>query len=192
MKRHANSGSWVPAFIVAVAGLANLPSLHAQGTMMPSTLRYGSGFFNAPAASTLPHLAITGTYSGFGISVDDRVIASPRGLEKGRLPPRFSQWAQDVSVAVGLFDRVELGASLQNFSDADSGGNMVGAFGRVALLDPASSGVGLAVGARFVSAPSLPGNHDYMPTRLGIPDIRFYGQYREAWSTMCPPSFPHM
>ena len=177
MKRHANSGSWVPAFIVAVAGLANLPSLHAQGTMMPSTLRYGSGFFNVPAASTLPHLAITGTYSGFGISVDDRVIASPRGLEKGRLPPRFSQWAQDVSVAVGLFDRVELGASLQNFSDADSGGNMVGAFGRVALLDPASSGVGLAVGARFVSGPSFPGNHDYMPTRLGIPDIRFYGQY---------------
>ncbi len=178
MKRHANSGGWVPAFIVAVVGLANLPPLHAQGTKMPSTLRYGSGFFNVPAASTLPHMAITGTYSGFGIAVDDRVLISRRGLEKGRLAPRFTEWAQDASVAIGLFDRVELGASFQNFADADNGGNMVGGFGRVALLNPSSSGLGLAVGARFVTGPSFAGGaHDYMPTRLGFPDIRFYGQY---------------
>ena len=178
MNRLANSGRWLFASIVALAVLVQVQPLSAQSTKMPSTLRYGSGFFNVPAASTLPHMAITATYSGFGVDVNDRVLISRYGLEVGRLAGEFTQWAQDASVAIGLFDRVELGASFQNFADADSGGNMMGGFGRVSLLQPSSSGVGLAVGARFVTGPSFSGPvDDHMPPRLGFPDIRFYGQY---------------
>jgi len=178
MKGRANPARWIPALIVALVCVAQVQPLNGQGTKIGSTLRYGSGFFNVPAASTLPHLAITGTYSGFGISVDERVFISRRGIEKGRLSGEWSEWLQDASVAIGLFDRVELGASFQNFADAEDGGNMVGAFGRVALVSPESSGFGLAVGARFVSGPSFSGEgRDHIPPRLGFPDIRFYGEY---------------
>ena len=179
MNRLTNSGRRLPAFMVVLAVLIQVGPLSAQHTKMPSTLRYGSGFFNVPAASTLPHLAITGTYSGFGVNVSDQVFISRRGLEAGRLAGELKHWRQDGSVAIGLFDRVEVGASLQHFADADSGGNMVGGFGRLALLKPSSSsGVGLAVGARFVSGPSFSGaDQDYMPPRLGYPDNRFYGSY---------------
>lgn len=176
--RDNRRGCRIPLFLVALAGAALVQPLHAQGTKMASTLRYGSGFFNVPAASTLPHLAITGTYSGFEISVDEPVFISPQGIEGSRRPDGWSGWLQDASVAIGLFDRLELGASFQNFGDADSGGNMVGAFGRVALVRPASSGFGLAAGARYVSNPSFSGQgHDFLPPRLGFPDIRFYGEY---------------
>ncbi len=178
MRGRTASRSWMALSAVALIGLVQAQPLRGQGTKMPSTLRYGSGFFNVPAASTLPHLAITGTYSGFGISVDDRVLISRRGIEKGRLSGEWSQWLQDASVAIGLFDRVELGASFQNFSDAEQGGNMVGAFGRVSLIDPEAAGFGLAVGARFVTGPSFADEtRDYMPSRLGFPDIRLYGEY---------------
>lgn len=178
MKTRANPGRWVPVLMAVLAGVAQVPPLQGQSTRMPSTLRYGSGFFNVPAASTLPHMAITATYSGFGIDLNDRVIISGTGLESGRLAEPLSQWSQDGAVAIGLFDRVELGATFQNFADADNGGNMVGGFGRIALIQPSSSGLGLAVGARFVSGPSFSGtSHDYMPPRLGFPDIRFYSQY---------------
>ncbi len=177
MRRRDNPRRRMILLLLALVGAAQAP-LDAQSTKMASTLRYGSGFFNVPAATTLPHLAITGTYSGFGISVDERVFISGRGIEKGRLAGEWSQWLQDASVAVGLFDRVEVGASFQNFADADSGGNLLGAFGRVALVKPESSGFGLGVGARFVTGPSYAGGRDdYQPPRLGFPDIRFYGQY---------------
>ncbi|MDE0651054.1 MAG: hypothetical protein OXI12_12015, partial [Gammaproteobacteria bacterium] len=110
MRGRDNRGRWMALFLVALAAAAQVQPLDAQSTKMGSTLRYGSGFFNVPAASTLPHLAITGTYSGFGISVDERVFISQRGIEKGRVSGEWSQWLQDASVAVGLFDRVELGA----------------------------------------------------------------------------------
>ena len=177
MKGRDNRERWMALFLVALAAAAQVQPLDAQSTKMGSTLRYGSGFFNVPAASTLPHLAITGTYSGFGISVDERVFISQRGIEKGRLPGEWSQWLQDASVAIGLFDRLEVGASFQNFADAESGGNMVGAFGRVALVKPESSGFGLAVGTRFVSGPSFGDGRDHIPPRLGFPDIRFYDHY---------------
>lgn len=179
MKGRSNKARWILAFIVALVCVAQVQPLDGQSTKMSSTLRYGSGFFNVPAASTLPHMAITGTYSGFGISVNERVFISQRGIEKGRLAGEWSQWSQDASVAIGLFDRVEVGASFQNFADAENGGNMIGGFGRVALVNPASSGgFGLAAGARFVTGPSFSdGTHDYMPPRLGFPDIRFYGEY---------------
>ena len=182
MKGRAKPQRRMAALIVALVGVAQVQPLDGQTTKMPSTLRYGSGFFNVPAASTLPHMAVTGTYSGFGINLDDRVIISGTGLESGRLAEEFSQWSQDASVAVGLFDRVELGATFQNFADADSGGNMVGGFGRIALLQPSATGMGLAVGARFVTGPSFAGaDRDYMPPRLGFPDIRFYGQYEGGY-----------
>jgi hypothetical protein len=86
----------------------------------------------------------------------------------------------DASVAIGLFDRVELGASFQNFGDANSGGTIVGAFGRVAIMRPLREGLGLAVGARYVTSPSFdanPGGYDYQPGRLGFPDERLYESY---------------
>lgn len=182
MKARANLGRWMSVVMVALVGVGLAQPLQGQGTKMPSTLRYGSGFFNVPAATTLPHMAITGTYSGFGINLDDRVLISGAGFENGRLAEPLNQWSQDGSVAVGLFDRVELGATFQNFADADSGGNMVGGFGRVALVQPETAGVGLAVGARFVSGPSFgDAGHDYMPTRLGFPDNRFYGRYEGGY-----------
>ena len=178
MTKRTNPGRWIPMLMVALAAVAQVAPLQAQNTKMPSSLRYGSGFLNVPAASTLPHMAIMGTYSGFGLDVNDRVLIAGTGLESGRLAEPFSQWSQDGAVAIGLFDRVEVGATFQNFADADNGGNMVGGFGRVALLQPAGSGLGLAVGARFVTAPTFSGtSRDYMPPRLGFPDIRFYGQY---------------
>src|SRR5262245_43807448 len=52
------------------AALASAHPLAAQTTKMPSTLRYGSGYIDVPVASVLPHLAVTGTFSGFRVSVD--------------------------------------------------------------------------------------------------------------------------
>ena len=46
------------------------PGLHAQSTTMPSTLRYGSGLLDVPVATVLPHLAVTGTFSGFFANTD--------------------------------------------------------------------------------------------------------------------------
>ncbi len=168
----------ITGLMTAVIGLAGAGELSGQHTKMPSTLRYGSGFFDVPAASVLPHMAITGTYSGFNVSVDQRVITDAAGRSVA-FGSEFSNWMSDGSVAIGLFDRVELGASFQHFDDADQGGTMIGGFGRLAIVQPERNGVGLAVGAQFVSAPSFDalGRDDYQPPRLGFPDDRFYEIY---------------
>ncbi|MBI4540425.1 MAG: hypothetical protein HY704_13060 [Gemmatimonadetes bacterium] len=146
---------------------------------MPSSLRYGSGLFDIPTAGVLPHRAISATYSGFRVSVDRRVLtdATGRGVAFGG---EFSKWMSDASVAVGLFDRVELGATLQSFADADNGGTMAGGFGHVAILSPQRTGLGLGVGARFVTAPSYDAvdpNVNFQPPRLGFPDARLRDDY---------------
>ena len=53
---------------------------------------------------------------------------------------------------------------------------MLGAFGRVSLLPGSIRNLGLAVGARYVSAPTFSGPEgtDYEPSRLGFPDRRFF------------------
>ncbi|MFC1661785.1 hypothetical protein ACFL3S_10095 [Gemmatimonadota bacterium] len=149
--------------------------LVGQTTKLSSTLRYGSGYLDVPAATVLPHLALTGTLSTFKLSLDNRLLVDAAGRVAGEGAPR-DEWMADASVAVGLFDRVELGASLQSVGDAESGGTMVGGFGRLALLRPREGGLGLALGARYVSSPAFDSagrGEGYLPPRLGFPDSRF-------------------
>lgn len=169
---------WLAALTVAALA-TSAAAVQAQNTKMPSTLRYGSGLWDVPVASVLPHMAIVGTYSGFPSSVSAGLLTNPNGDIVGSGEP-FEQWLSDASVTVGLFDRVELGATFQNFSDANSGGTMVGGHGRVALIRPETQGIGVAVGARYVAAPSFDGasgNRSYQPSRLGHPDSRLYETY---------------
>ena len=86
------------------------------------------------------------------------------------------KWFSDGSVAFGLLDRVEIGATFQHSADAAGGGRMLGAFGRLSLLPASVRNVGLGVGARYVSGPTYAGRggRDYQPTRLGFPDPRFF------------------
>ncbi|MCA9736639.1 MAG: hypothetical protein R3E98_06335 [Gemmatimonadota bacterium] len=171
--RGAFSGTMALAAAFAAAG-----SLTAQSTKVPSTLRYGSGLLDVPVASVLPHMAIVGTYSGFPVSIDQTVQTNAAGDIVGR-GAAYEKWLSDASIAIGLFDRVEAGVTVQNFSDAESGGSMVGAFGRVAIVRPEAQGLGLAVGARYVSPPSFDNTSrdDYQPSRLGFPDARLTETY---------------
>jgi hypothetical protein len=165
--------------LLAVAVLACSADLAAQTANMPSTLRYGSGYMDVPSASVLPHLAIQGTFSGFWVNVDEQLIVDNRGRIVGA-GEALEKFYGDGSVTLGLFDRVEVGTSLQSFNDQDQGGNMWGAFGRLALLRPVGQGLGLAVGARYVSAPSYDDNVDYAPTRLGFPDRRALADFVDS------------
>ena len=150
--------------------------LAAQTTTMPSTLRYGSGLMDIPVASILPHMTITGTYSGFfmdlGRSLEVDASGNPIAFGGG-----VDKFYSDASLAFGLFDRVELGASLQSFNSATSGGDQWGVFGRLQLLEPEKRGLGLAVGGRYVTAPGFGDGVEYQPTRLGISDRRFRRSY---------------
>jgi hypothetical protein len=158
---------------MAAATLVAVQSVEAQTTKMPSTLRYGSGVIDIPVASVLPHLAITGTFSGFRVDLDNTVFVDPfTGAIVGAGPER-KEWLFDGSVALGLFDRLEIGTTLQSFNDSDAGGNIWGAFGRLAVLKPQDQGIGLAGGVRYVTAPSWDDNESYQPPRLGFPDRRF-------------------
>jgi hypothetical protein len=166
---------WLSGLLVAVVLGGSAPAVTAQTTMMGSTLRYGSGYLDVPSASVLPHLALLGTFSGFWVNTDQSFLVNELGQTTG-FGPGVSDFKADGSVTLGLYDRVEVGATFQSFNDADKGGNMVGAFGQLALLRPEAQGIGLAVGARYVSAPEYDGitGRDFQPTRLGIPDDRFH------------------
>ena len=61
--------------------------LKAQTTTMPSTQRYGSGLINIPIASVLPHMMITGTYSGFFMDLSRTIEIDVSGNETGFGPP---------------------------------------------------------------------------------------------------------
>jgi hypothetical protein len=158
---------------LALVALLAAPALHAQTTTMPSTMRYGSGLIDIPVASVLPHLAVTGTFSGFFMSLDrtlevDGTTGTPLGFAAG-----YDKFYQDGSLAVGLFDRVEVGATLQSINDSNAGGNIWGLFGRLQLVKPTNQGIGLAVGGRYVTAPGFDDGSDPQPNRLGFPDRRF-------------------
>lgn len=161
---------------LALAALLAAPALQAQTTTMPSTLRYGSGLLDIPVASVLPHMAITGTYSGFFLGLNRTVDINAAGDIIGFAGGRDDKWYSDASVAMGLFDRVEVGTTIQSLNDAGAGGNIWGLFGRVNLFKPTNQGLGLAVGARYVTAPDFTGV-DAQPTRIGIPDPRFRESY---------------
>ena len=168
------TGLRIGAF-AALALLVSAQAATAQEFRMPSTLRYGSGLLDIPVAWVLPHMAITGTYSGFSLSVDKRIIVKQDGTELDKRGDAYSKWVSDGSIAIGLMNRVELGASIQHFDSEENGGNMLGAFARISLLPASMDRLGLAAGARFVTSPSYGAGSDYgslQPGRLGYPDYR--------------------
>ena len=161
---------------LAVLGLLFLVQpASPQNVRMPSTLRYGSGLLDIPVASVLPHMTFTATYSGFTASIPDFVIVDPMGnfITVG---PSYEKWLSDASVAIGLFDRVELGASLQHFAAAEDGGNLFGGFARVSLMPSSVNNFDLAVGARYTNSPTFGDRYayDFQPNRLGYPDSRLH------------------
>lgn len=146
-----------------------------QNIRMPSTLRYGSGLLDIPVASVLPHLTITGTYSGFAASIPEFVIVDPRG-DFIAVGPQYEKWLSDASLVIGIFDRAEVGVSLQHFAAPEDGGNLFGGFGRVSLLPASVQYLDLAVGARYVTSPSFGDQYryDFRPNRLAYPDSRLH------------------
>lgn len=148
----------------------------AQSNSTSTTLRYGSGLLDVPAATVLPHLTIAATYSGFGLSRHGARSFDRSSGGRGR-GGRGTQWLSDGAVAIGLFDRLEAGATLQHFADARDGGWLVGGFGRLSLLPGSLERFHLAVGARYVTSPSFGdgGRGGFQPNRLGYPDARVVG-----------------
>ena len=151
----------------------------AQTPTMPSTLRYGSGLMDIPVSSVLSHLQVTGTFSGFYSSLGRRARIGDTGEVVG-----FGDGGSDVytdgSVAIGLFDRLETGVTLQALGSEEEGGNLWGLFGRIRLWEPVDQGVGLAVGGRWLSSPSFGDGSSLAPGRLGFPDERLREEYEGA------------
>jgi hypothetical protein len=138
---------------------------------MPSTLRYGSGLMDIPVSSVLPAGTLTGTYSGFWVSLDRTLAVDAAGNPVG-FGPGASAFHWDGSLAYGLYDRAEAGVSVQSLGGAASGGSIWGLFGRVRLWEPIDQGLGFAVGGRYVTSPDFGNGVDYSPGRLGFPDAR--------------------
>ena len=162
----------------AVAMLFAAGPLQAQySTKMPSTLRWGTGHVDVPSASVLPHMAITGTYSGFYVNIDDDLVIGGNGQIIGTRG-ELKKWYSDAAVAFGLFDRAEVGAVLHSLDDEGSG-NLIGAFGQLALVRPSAmgSGIGLAIGGKYSTSPDYDESIPYAPNRLGIPDADFRQGY---------------
>ena len=93
---------------LALSTFLSASALAAQSTTMPSTLRYGSGLMDIPVASVLPHMTITGTFSGFFMDLGRtlEIDASGDPIAFGGPVDKFYS---DTSLAIGLFDRAELG-----------------------------------------------------------------------------------
>ncbi|MBW3534674.1 MAG: hypothetical protein KY453_05565, partial [Gemmatimonadetes bacterium] len=161
--------------VLLVAAVMSAGAAEAQNTKMPSTLRWGSGYLDAPSASVLPHLAIAGTYSGFWVNLDNRLLVGPQGQVIGS-GDELDKYYSDGSIYFGLFDRLELGGVIHSFDDEGTG-NIVGGFARLALLRPETQGLGLAVGTRYLTEPDFNDNVVQQPNRLGIPDQRFLQNY---------------
>ncbi len=179
MKKNVRSQFGRLAAGSALAAALLAPGLQAQTTSMPSTLRWGSGLMDIPVASVLPHLAIMGTYSGFFVDIPRSVTTDVNGQIDG-FGPAVDEYYQDGSVTLGLFDRVEVTTSLQQFADASEGGSIWGLGGRLQLLKPSNQGIGLAVGTQWLKAPEFTateGGFEEQPTRLGFSDPRFGEDY---------------
>ena len=163
--------------LVAVLALLLTASVvSGQSPSMPSTLRYGSGLIDIPVSSVLPHMAVTGTFSGFFMDVSKRVIVDESGNQIG-MAPGIDKFLSDGSLAFGLFDRFEAGASMQSFGGESDSGNVWGLFGRMRLLEPIDQGIGLAAGARYLTSPDFGDGYDYSPGRLGFADDRLKKSY---------------
>lgn len=137
---------------------------------MPSTLKYGSGLIDVPVAWVLPHMGVTGTFSAMALSSENPVVLNSAGDPLTKTDPEeFSKTVMDGSIALGIMNRLELGASIQHFAPEEDGGNMLGAFARLSLFS--TDRLGVAAGARYVTSPSF-GGGDLAPGRLGYPDYR--------------------
>ncbi len=158
----------------AAAGAQTAPT--AQTPTMPSTLRYGSGLLDIPVSSVLPHMSGTATYSGFWVGLDRTVLVDGAGNAVG-FGPASDAYHWDTSVAFGLFDRGEAGVSVQSLKGGDTGGDVWGLFGRVRLWEPIDQGIGLAVGARYLTSPDFADGARYAPGRLGFADSRLVRDY---------------
>lgn len=151
--------------LIATSGVAG------QTTKVPSTLRYGSGLMDIPVAGVLANRALTVTYSGFWTSNDTDVTTDDSGNVTGT-EAILGGWNGDLSVALGLFDFLELGANLQSLGDAAEGGTLWGAFGRLSILSPQTQPIGLAVGGLYASSPDFGDGIGYAPNRLAGADRR--------------------
>lgn len=156
----------------AVALLCSAAAAEAQSLRMPSTARYGSGYVDVPSASVLPHLAITGTYGGYFLDIDNPPTVGPNGAITGTGSAFDRAFRGDASFALGLFDRAEIGTSLQQFGDA---GDVYGFFGRLALFRPEDQGVGVAVGARYLTT----SEDGVEPGRIGLFDADLRDAYAQ-------------
>ena len=157
---------------LALALLVSSQAVTAQSLRMPNTLRYGSGLLDIPVATVMAHGALTLSYSGFKLSTDRTILLDRMGREAGH-KAGFDKWLSDGALAIGLFNRVELGASIQHFDDEDNGGSMLGGFARISLLPASMQRFALAAGARFVTSPAYgSGFPEIQPGRLGHPDYR--------------------
>ena len=128
-----------------------------------------------PVAGVLADRALTVTYSGFWTSNDTDVTTDASGNITGTeaFP---GGWNSDLAVARGLFDLFEFGLNLQSLSEAEEGGTLWGAFGRLSILSPQTQPIGLAVGGRYSSSPDFGDGIAYAPNRLGRADRRLRGQ----------------
>ena len=128
-----------------------------------------------PVAGVLADRAMTVTYSGFWTSNDTDVTTDALGNITGTEP--FSgSWNSDFAVARGFFDLLEIGANIQSLNDAQEGGTLWGAFGRLSILSPQTQPIGLAVGGRWASSPDFGDGTSYAPNRLGTADPRLRSQ----------------
>jgi hypothetical protein len=169
------------AFVLAAPCVASAQAVGRSGQTptMPSTLRYGSGLLDIPVSSVLPHLQATATYSGFWVGLDRTAVVDGSGAITG-FGPGSDSYHWDSSLALGLFDRAEAGVALQAFNGPEAGGDIWGLFGRVRLWEPVDQGVGLAVGARYLTSPDYPGGARYAAGRLGFPDFRLRRSYADG------------
>ena len=120
----------------------------------------------------LAHGALSLSYSGFKLSTDRTIMLDRSGRVAGH-KDGTDKWLSDGALAIGLFNRVEIGASIQHFDDEENGGNMFGGFARISLLPASMQRFALAAGARYVTSPGYgAGFMDVQPGRLGHPDYR--------------------
>lgn len=178
--RRAPRGGWISAGLAAVTLLAatSVPTT-AQAPPFSSTLRYGSGYLDVPVAAVLPNLALRANWSGFWVTADrdPEVDASGDVVGPGDAPAGFHG---DASFSMGFLERVELGTSVQSFTAEADGGHLVGAFGKLLLLDPSRSGLGVAVGGRWLRAPDYGDGVERAPTRLGFGDRRARAEFTDG------------
>ena len=172
-------GSW-GGRLRALGSIALVTAAPAGGQQPGSpTLRWGSGYLDVPAAVVLPGAGVRATFSGFWSRVPDPPLVGDDGAVVGTGPSR-ERFHGDLAVGLGLFDRVELGASLQSVRSDEEGGDLWGFHGRVLLLRPEPGGLGVAVGARLLTTPGFPGGVEGAPGRLGFPDPRLLREYGDG------------